>query len=107
MRTGAVRHERLTPMENFEFAAQPPVARDRIYVSWTEQWDVARYVDDYLQSRKLRRDDSARERVTRSIEEFQTHGALRKADIDYFLDVNVRPELELPAAMGVRRGTQA
>jgi hypothetical protein len=90
-------------MENFDFAAQPPVSRDRIYVSWTEQWDVARYVDDYLASRKLRRDDAARARVWRSIEGFQTPGALRKADIDYFLDVNVRPELELPAEMGVRR----
>jgi predicted alpha-1,6-mannanase (GH76 family) len=94
-------------MENFDFAAQPPVRRDRIYVSWTEQWELARYVDDYLESRKLRRDEEARAKIQRSIEEFQIHGALRKADVDYYLDVNVRPELQLPAEMGVRREKNA
>jgi hypothetical protein len=90
-------------MDKYDFAAQPPVSRDRIYVSWNEQWDLSRYVEDYLASRRLRCDDAARVRVQRCIAEFQPYGALRKADLDYYLDVNVRSELELPADMGVRR----
>ena len=84
-------------MDNFDFAAQPPVSRDRIYVSWTEQWDLPRYVNDYLETRKLRRDDEARARVRKCIEEFRIEGALRKADVDYLLDANIRRELEMPA----------
>jgi hypothetical protein len=90
-------------MDNFDFAAQPPAARDRIYVSWTEQWDLPRYVDDYLQSRKLRRDEEARARVQKLIEEFRIEGPLRKADVDYLLDANVRRELELPSDPEYRR----
>ena len=90
-------------MDNFDFAAQPPAARDRIYVSWTEQWDLPRYVDDYLQTRKLRRDDEARSRVQKCIEEFVIEGPLRKADVDYLLDANVRRELELPSQPEYRR----
>ncbi|HET7767596.1 MAG TPA: hypothetical protein VFN74_02405 [Chloroflexota bacterium] len=96
-----------TPMDNFDFAAQPPIARDRIYVSWNEQWELGRYVDDYLQSRKLRMDEAARQRIRRSIEEFTVEGALRKADLDYFLDANVRGELELPASLATHRGRAA
>lgn len=94
-------------MDNFDFAAQPAIARDRIYVSWNEQWDIGHYVDDYLGSRKLRTDEEARARIRASIENFNGQGALRKADMDYYLDVNVRAELELPAAMGTRKGRAA
>ena len=94
-------------MDNFDFSAQPPAARDRIYVSWTEQWEVTRYVDDYLQTRKLRTDAEARERIQRCIAEFKVEGALRKADVDYYLDVNVRGELELPAGWNARKGNAA
>ena len=94
-------------MDNFDFSAQPPAARDRIYVSWNEQWEVTRYVDDYLQTRKLRTDPEARERIQRCIADFKVEGALRKADVDYYLDANVKEELRLPEGMGVRRGWAA
>ena len=90
-------------MDNFDFAAQPPIARDRIYVSWDEQWDLQRYVSDFLATRKLRMDDEARARVRKCIEEFRIEGALRKADVDYLLDANVRRELELPVEAEYRR----
>jgi hypothetical protein len=93
-------------MDNFDFAAQPPVSRDRIYVSWNEQWDLPRYVNDYLQTRKLRSDEQAREHIRRSIAEYKAEGPLRKADVDYYLDANVRQELELPAGLS-RKGQAA
>jgi hypothetical protein len=94
-------------MENFDFTSQPDIPRDRIYVSWNEQWDIERYVGDYLVTRKLRSDAEARARVRKSIEEFNGAGALRKADMDYYLDANVRKELELPAGWAARKGRAA
>ena len=80
-------------MDNFDFAAQPPATRDRIYVSWNEQWEVSRYVEAYLKERGLRTDPAARERVRESIELCPAHGSLRKADVDYWLDCHVKQEL--------------
>jgi hypothetical protein len=94
-------------MDNFDFSAQPDIPRDRIYVSWNEQWDLERYVDDYLATRKLRIDAEARARIRKSIAEFTGTGALRKSDVDYYLDANVRKELELPAGWGARKGRAA
>jgi len=94
-------------MALFDFVAQPPASRDRIWVSWNEQWDLSSYADDYLRSRNLRADEKAREHIRRRIAELKVEGALRKADVDYFLDANVRPELELQEGTGVYRGKRA
>ena len=80
-------------LEKYDFETQPNVARDRIYVSWNEQWDVRRYAEHYLQDRKLVVDDSSREIVLKHIELCPAEGALRKADVDYYLDVNAKPAL--------------
>ena len=42
-------------MTNF-YDAKPHegMGRDRIYMSWTEQWDLPRYAADYLQARLKR-----------------------------------------------------
>ena len=80
-------------MENFDFAAQPEATRDRIYVSWSELWDINRYVDHYLQERSLSVDAAARELVLKHISLCPSEGTLRKADVDYYLDVNAKPQL--------------
>ena len=90
-------------MDEFDFAAQPPAARDRIYVSWNEQWDINRYVADYLAQRGLRNDQAAKQRVLSVIGECPVEGSLRKADIDYYLDCRVKKELEIPQLQQVRK----
>jgi hypothetical protein len=90
-------------MDNFDFEAQPPVDRDRIYVSWNEQWDIMRYAAHYLQERGLRTDPVARERVLNVIAQCPVEGSLRKADIDYYLDCQVKQELAVPEMVKVKK----
>jgi hypothetical protein len=90
-------------LEKYDFEAQPELLRDRIYVSWSEQWDLSRYADNYLQERKLVIDDQARKEVLRHIAQCPANGALRKADVDYYLDVNARPVLAPLEARGKSR----
>jgi hypothetical protein len=80
-------------LEKYDFEAQPELKRDRIYVSWNEQWDLKRYAESYLQERNLVVDDAARKEVLRHIALCPAKGTLRKADVDYYLDVNARPQL--------------
>jgi hypothetical protein len=85
-------------LENYDFAAQPEATRDRIYVSWNEQWDIRRYAEHYLQERKLVVDDASRALILKHIGLCPAEGTLRKADVDYYLDVNARPQLAQAAA---------
>ena len=80
-------------MDSYDFDSQAPSPRDRIYVSWSEQWDIRRYAEHYLQERNLVVDDAARELVLKHIALCPAEGTLRKADVDYYLDVNARPAL--------------
>jgi len=80
-------------LEKYDFDAQPELRRDRIYVSWNELWDIRRYAEHYLQERNLVADDSARELVLKHIALCPAEGTLRKADVDYYLDVNAKPAL--------------
>jgi hypothetical protein len=93
-------------MDNFDFEAQTPVSRDRVYVSWSETWTISRYIEDYLTSRKLRTDDAARAHVHHAITRYPWTGPLRKADVDYFLDTSINTEeLVLPESMQQVRKT--
>ena len=65
-----------------------PPAYKRIYVSWHEQWTLQRYVDNYLQERNLALTDQLRRAVVNQIGKFPGKGALKKADIDHYLDAN-------------------
>lgn len=87
-------------MDRFDFDAQAPIARDRIYVTWSETWPIARYIEAYLQERRLRTDDGARALVHHAIVRYPWKGPLRKSDIDHYLDTTVnRQELVLPEAV--------
>lgn len=71
-----------------------------IYVSWTEQWDLGRYVDHYLESRKYLVNAVARATVKAHIAKYPSTATLKKSDLDFYLDRNV-PKLALaPAPKG-------
>ena len=67
---------------------RPPVRRDEIHVDWDEAWSIERYVDDYLQRRKLPRTGEWREAVAAIIATYEADRTLVKSDLDYFLDGN-------------------
>ena len=86
-------------MNNFDFSAQAPLARDRIYVSWSETWSLSRYIEEWLKSRRLRTDDAARAHVYHAIARYSWKGPLRKIDVDPYLDASInKAELAIPEA---------
>ena len=94
-------------MDKFDFGAQAPIARDRIYVTWSETWSLARYIEDYLKSRRLRTDDAARAHIHHCITRYSWTGPLRKPDVDHYLDTSVsKAELALPAQLQVHKTAQ-
>ena len=87
-------------MDKFDFDAQAPLPRDRIYVTWSETWSLARYIEEWLKSRRLRTDDAARAQVHHSIARYPWKGPLRKPDVDHYLDTSInKAELALPEAV--------
>jgi hypothetical protein len=91
-------------MDKFDFDAQAPIARNRVYVTWSETWDLARYIEDYLKSRRLRTDDAARAHIHHSIARYPWKGPLRKADVDHYLDTSIsKAELALPEGLQARK----
>ena len=79
-------------MNNFDFDAQAPLQRDRIYVSWSETVSMARYIEDWLKSRRLRTDDAARAHVHHAIARYPWKGPLRKQDVDHYLAAVPEPQ---------------
>ena len=65
---------------------------DRVYVSWTEQWDVSRYVEDYLRTRRRLPDHDARAQILKYIEQYPGEPPFTKSSLDYFLDANFSPK---------------
>jgi hypothetical protein len=92
-------------MSNFDFDAQTPISRDRIYMSWSETWSLPRYIEDYLKSRRLRTDDAARAHIHNFIVRYPWRGPLRKPDVDHYLDASVNqaelaPSIDIQKAKG-------
>ena len=73
---------------DFENLKLHPAPSDRIYVSWTEQWDVARYVEHYIGERKLRMSDEVRATLRQRIAKYPWPGPRKKADMDRYLDTH-------------------
>jgi hypothetical protein len=79
----------------------PAISTDRIYVSWSERWDVPRYVDNYLRERNLRLDDGVRARICNHIGRYPYKGVLKKAELDQYLDTQT-VDLKAEAAVTER-----
>ncbi|HEY4999810.1 MAG TPA: hypothetical protein VII36_11725 [Usitatibacter sp.] len=69
-------------------AVPPPPNYRRIFVSWTEQWTLQQYVEHYLRERQLPPSAELRSAVNRRIDKYPGRGALKKSDLDYYLDAN-------------------
>ena len=80
----------------------PPSYR-RIYVSWHEQWTLQRYVDNYLSERGVPVNDAMRAKVNQRIDKYPGRGALKKADIDYYLDAHASEFSEHPPRVPLTR----
>ena len=66
----------------------PAVNRDEIFVTWSTSWTVERYIAWYLESRRHPLDDEWQAAVREALKSFPGRGALRKTDVDFFLDTN-------------------
>ena len=62
---------------------------ERIFVSWTQQWDFPSYIDHYLRTRRIAVTDESRERVWRCMGAFHGGPPYTKSDLDFFLDANL------------------
>jgi len=67
---------------------------NRIYVSWNEEWDLLTYVQHYLKERGLRDDSAVRLKVRECIDRYTAPGPLKKADVDFYLDRNIKGQLQ-------------
>lgn len=63
---------------------------ERVHVSWTQQLDVKSYIEDYLRRRQQRLDGQSREAVTHCIDRYIGSPPYTRADLDFFLDANLR-----------------
>ena len=70
--------------------------RDRVFVSYDEEWDLERYIDHYLSSRKYEITPQARKGMRALIDDCPVSGVLRKSDLDYWLDAKVRDSRPKP-----------
>lgn len=84
-----------------DFEVKNDVGIVRIFVSWTEDWGLARYVDNYLETRNYYVTDEARATIGRFLALYPGTGPYRKADVDYYLDANA--ETKLSTALVPRR----
>jgi hypothetical protein len=72
-------------------------AVERVYISWTNHWEMDQYVDHYLTSRHYAVTAEARAAIRKLISHIKTR-PLKKADLDFFLDANVGKKLKLEKA---------
>lgn len=61
---------------------------DRVSVSWNEEWDLARYLERYLVTRRLSGNEHARAALQECLDRYPGVPPFRKSDLDYFLDAN-------------------
>ena len=63
---------------------------ERVHVSWTRQLDVDAYIDDYLRRRRQPVHGSARAAVAKCIDRYVGNRPCTRADLDFYLDANLR-----------------
>lgn len=62
---------------------------DRIFVTWTQQWSVDDYVENYLRTRRLGHGENARAAVHACLRRYTGRAPPCKSDLDFFLDANL------------------
>ena len=62
---------------------------DRIFVTWTQQWDVDHYIDHYLRTRRLAASEATRACVRECMASYTGGRPHTKSDLDFFLDANI------------------
>ena len=73
-----------------DFATPARAPTDRVYVSWSEHLDITEYVDAYLVARKYAVSSLSRSAILQCMASYPGHAPYRKADMDFYLDANVR-----------------
>ena len=63
---------------------------EKVLVSWNEEWELARYLERYLFTRRMLERETALEILHECLERYPGAPPYRKADLDYFLDANFR-----------------
>ncbi|MFZ3322422.1 MAG: hypothetical protein WA190_08630 [Usitatibacter sp.] len=62
---------------------------ERIFVTWTQQWSIDDYVENYLRTRRLGNGEHARAAVLACLGRYNGGTPLCKSDLDFFLDANL------------------
>jgi hypothetical protein len=62
---------------------------ERVFVTWTQEWDLETYVAHYVRTRRLAQPLEALERVRRCIAAYPGRAPYTKSDLDFFLDANL------------------
>lgn len=75
-------------MDRSDLEVTQPAGIQRIHVSWTKQWELAEYVEHYLQTRNYRLTEEACAAIRKFIATFPGHPPCTKADMDFYLDAN-------------------
>jgi hypothetical protein len=61
---------------------------EKVLVSWNEEWNLARYLDRYVFTRRLTERESALAILHDCLVRYPGEPPYRKSDLDYFLDAN-------------------
>jgi hypothetical protein len=61
---------------------------DRIFVSWTQQWDIEQYLEHYMRTRRIK--PEARDMVRSHVDSYPGKPPFTKSDLDFYLDANFR-----------------
>jgi hypothetical protein len=63
---------------------------ERVHISWTQQQDIDAYIDDYLRRRRRPVHGPTRAAVARCMARYVGRVPATRADLDFFLDANLR-----------------
>jgi hypothetical protein len=70
-------------------AVSAPIFSAPVFVTWTQQWDMDRYVEHYVRSRRLTAHEHAREAVREALASYPGRTPYTKSALDFYLDANL------------------
>ena len=62
---------------------------ERIFVTWTQEWDLHTYIAHYVRTRRLPVTPAEHDRVTACLASYPGRRPLTKSDLDFYLDANL------------------